>query len=161
MGLPGAGKTTTATVLSQLTGAVRLSSDEVRTTMFPQATFSQAEHDQVYAELDRRTTQLLTEGHDVIYDANLNRRLHRDEKYAICRQAGAQARLLWIQTPRELAKQRARHESRTHLWPPSMTADQLFEHVASVIEPPGPDEPHTAIDGTKVTPEYVRTCLGL
>lgn len=161
MGYPGAGKTTTANVLHEITGAVHLSSDAMRSVLFPDPTFTEAEHDALYQHLDTTTTELLSAGKDVIYDANLNRLSHRQDKYEICKQTDAQAVLLWLKTPRDMAKERAAHTSRQHLWPPDTTPDQLFEHVASVLEEPAPNETFTEIDGTKVTPDYIKQTLGL
>lgn len=161
MGYPGAGKTTAAKQLEQLTGAVRLSSDDIRLQVFPQPTFSLAEHAQLYNELNRRTAQLLESGRDVIYDANLNRYQHRKEKYAICQQTGAQASLLWVQAPKELAKNRATHQTRSHLATPTETLAEMFERVANVIEPPAQNEPYTVIDGTKISADYIKARLRL
>jgi len=158
-GYPGAGKSTTAKVIEQLTGAIRLSSDEVRIELFPKPTFSQQEHDALYKELDNRAEKLLSEGRNVVYDANLNRYQHRKDKYDICQRTGATAKLLWIQADKSLAKERALHESRQHLWPEAETPDQMFDRIASIIEEPGPDEPYTAIDGTKVTESYIENLL--
>lgn len=161
MGYPGAGKTTTANVLHELTGAVHLSSDAMRSVLFVEPDFSEQEHATLYEHLDKTTVDLLKAGQDVIYDANLNRLQHRQEKYAICEQAGAEPVLLWLKTPRDMAKERAGHMSRQHLWPPNTTPEQLFEHVANVIEEPGANERYTEVDGTKVTPEYIKELLGL
>jgi predicted kinase len=160
-GYPGAGKTTAAEVIAQLTGAAHLQSDKVRLELFPQPTFSQMEHDALYATLDARTEQLLRQGRDVIYDANLNRYQHRRDKYVICEKTGAAPILLWVQTEKTLSKARAMHDSRKHLWPPGETPDKLFDRVADIIEEPGPAEPHIIIDGTAVTPEYISDLLQL
>ncbi len=159
LGYPGAGKTTTAKIIEELTGAVRLASDEYRIRLFPQPSFSQAEHDQLYQELDTETERLLQAGTSVVYDANLNRLKHRQDKYAICRRVQARSVLLWVKTPKPVAKDRALHESRSHLWPPSETAEDMFERISSVIEQPGPDEPYIAVDGTKVTRHYIQELL--
>ena len=158
-GYPGAGKTTTAEVVQQLTGAEHLSSDRLRAEMFPKSDFSQDEHDRLYETLDQNTKQLLEQGKDVIYDANLNRYGHRKDKYDICRQTGAKAILLWVQTPKPLAKERAGHYSRQHLWPVDETPSQLFDRIADVIEEPTASEPYIAIDGTKVDQDYIRQKL--
>ncbi len=158
-GYPGAGKTTTAEIIADLTGAVHLSSDKVRLELFPEPTFSQSEHDQLYAELDRRTEALLREGRDVIYDANLNRREHRQEKYEICRRAHATPQLIWVQTEREVARQRALHESRSPLWPKHEHPGQMFDRIAGIIEPPAASEPHITINGQAITPESVSSRL--
>ena len=154
-GYPGAGKTTTAGVISQLTGAVHLSSDKKRLEMFPNPSFSPQEHDTLYAALDTQTEELLGQGKDVIYDANLNRYQHRAEKYAICQKTGAAPMLIWVKAPKSLAKERAAHISRLHLVPEKETPDAMFDRIADVIEEPGPEEPYTELDGTKITQQYV------
>lgn len=155
-GYPGAGKTTAAEIVHKLTGAVKLSSDITRFEMFSQPTFSQTEHDELYKVLDRKTEELLADGKSVIYDANLNRYQHRHDKYEICRQVGAHPVLLWVRTPQDLAKQRASHLSRQHLWPPNETAGQLFERIAGLLEEPRPNEPYVIIDGTALDENHIR-----
>jgi predicted kinase len=159
LGYPGAGKTTTAKVIHDLTGAEHLSSDAVRLELFPKPSFSQVEHDELYAELDRRTEQMLESGKDVIYDANLNRYQHRKDKYDICNRTGAKAVLLWVKTPKELAKTRAVHESRFHLVPKDERPADMFERIARIIEEPTIDEPYIEVDGTKVTKPYIAELL--
>ncbi|TXG76543.1 adenylyl-sulfate kinase, partial [Patescibacteria group bacterium] len=106
MGLPGAGKTTVAQHIADLTSAVRLSSDDVRRELFATSTFSEDEHDKLYAELDARVRAMLQQGTSVVYDANLNRRAHRDEKHHLAASLGADTMLIWVKTPEEIAKQR-------------------------------------------------------
>jgi predicted kinase len=161
LGYPGAGKSTAAHIIHELTGAEHISSDTLRLKLFPHPTFSAQEHDQLYRELDKRTEELLRAGKDVVYDANLNRFRHRQEKYAICERTGAKALLLWVQTPNELAKTRAVHDSRSHLWPGDETPQGMFERSARVIEEPRTNEPYTVVDGTRVTPAYIAELLGL
>ena len=146
-GYPGAGKTTAARLLQQQTGAVHLSSDQMRLEMFPKPSFSQTEHDQLYRRLDQRTEELLASGQSVIYDANLNRRQHRLEKYQIAQRTGANYLLLWIKTNRQQARARATDPSRQHLIPPQETAGQMFDRIADLIEEPAADEPALIING--------------
>ncbi len=159
LGLPGAGKTTTAQLIADLTGAVRLSSDELRFKLIEAPTFTQAEHDIVYRTLDYISELLLSQGISVIYDANLNRFRHRQDKYAICERAGAQAVLVWIKTPRDLAKQRAVHEDRAHFAPKDETLEGMFERITDVFEPPQAGEAPVLIDGTHIDAEIVRQAL--
>ncbi|HSX08234.1 MAG TPA: ATP-binding protein [Candidatus Saccharimonadales bacterium] len=159
IGYPGAGKTTTAEMISKITGAVRLSSDEVRFSMFPEPTFSQEEHGLLYRELDSRTEALLRKGVSVIYDANLNRKSHRQEKYDICERTGAVAVALWLRTPRSLAKERAIHESRSHFAPKDETLGSMFERITEVFEPPTPEEHALVLDGTALNEAQVSAFL--
>ncbi len=161
MGYPGAGKTTTAQMIAKLTGAVHISSDKMRLALFPEPKFTPEEHKLLYDELDHITRDLLRAGKDVIYDANLNRLIHRKEKYDVCQEVGAQAKLIWIKTKKDTAKQRAVHDSRSHLWPPDEPADKMFERISEVIEEPKSDEHYIAISGDHFSKEAVKKALGL
>lgn len=161
LGYPGAGKTTTAEVIHELTGAEHLSSDKLRLELFPRPSFSPEEHDTLYQTLDERTEALLGQGKDVIYDANLNRYQHRQDKYAICQRTGAQPKLIWVQTPKEIARQRATDPQRQQLVPLGETLPQMFDRIAGIIEEPLENEPHITVDGTKVTPEYITNKLDI
>jgi predicted kinase len=159
MGYPGAGKTTAAEALAEITGAVHLSSDTMRLEVAPQPTFTPEEHDQLYAKLNQTTEELLGAGTSVIYDANLNRREHRQEKYDICQRTGAEPVLLWVQTDKTLAKERALDEKRSRLVPRDETASEMFERIATIIEPPQDDEHAISVDGTKITTNYLNSLL--
>ncbi len=161
LGYPGAGKTTTASIIQKKTGAVHLSSDALRTELFASPQFDQAEHDALYKALDEKTESLLREGKDVIYDANLNRLQHRQEKYEICKRTGATSILVWVQTEKDTAKQRATVPSRAHLAPQNETLSQMFDRIAGIIEEPNANEPFVAVDGTNITPEAIANTLGL
>ena len=160
-GYPGAGKTTTAKIIHDLTNAVHLSSDELRLQMFPEPQFTPEEHDKLYKALDDQPRQLLSAGKSVIYDANLNRRQHRQEKYDICQQTGAKPVLVWIQTPSDIAKQRATHVERQHLVPKAESPENMFDRIAGIIESPTPEENPVKLDGTLITPDYVNQMLKL
>lgn len=160
-GYPGAGKTTAAKAIATITGAVHLSSDELRLKLFKPPTFSLTEHAKLYAQLNIQTKKLLSRGHDVIYDANLNRYQHRQEKYTIARIINAKPILIWVKTPKELAKQRALDEIRKPLWPTHETPNHMFERIASIIEPPQEDEPYISLDGTQISQAYIKEKLGL
>lgn len=162
MGLPGAGKTTIAQHIADLTGATLLSSDAVRRELFAKSTFTQTEHDQLYAELDKRMTELLQTGQSVVYDANLNRRTHRDEKRQLAETLGVQARLIWVQTPEEMARQRRVDQEPQHdLIPEHETAGEMFDRIAQAIEQPTPEESPVIIDGRDVSPSDISRSLGI
>lgn len=159
MGLPGAGKTTLAKTLQKLTKAARLSSDDYRLLIYPEPTFSQKEHDNLYGLLDHSVGHLLEAEHDVIYDANLNRKIHRIEKYELAKKYDANVRLWWVQTAKELAKQRRVDEQESLLLPEGETPERMFDRIAEVFEKPEADEPYTAVDGTNVTTSSVKELL--
>src|SRR3990167_2582594 len=141
LGFPGAGKTTAAKIIAGLTGAVHLASYHIRLEMFPKPKFSEQEHQMLYDEIDRRTKELLMAGKSVVYDANLNRYVHRQEKYEICRRVGVSSVLVWIKIDKELARQRATAAERKHLVPPGEDSQAMFERIVGILEEPRPGEP--------------------
>lgn len=161
LGYPGAGKTTTAEIVAQQTGAVHLSSDKIRLHMFKEPQFTPAEHSAVYGTIDYFTELLLASGISVIYDANLNRFMHRQQKYDICARTQAQAIVLWIQTPKQTARQRATELAHTdpHRRVFGNFAPEVFDRIATGIEKPKPEERVITMDGTKITPESVKQAL--
>lgn len=159
MGLPGAGKTTLAKHIQSITKAARLSSDDYRVNIFPHPSFSQKEHDDLYAILNHSTEHLLASGRDVIYDANLNRKEHRQEKYHLAKKLQARVILWWVKTPETLAKSRRVAEQNSVLLPEGESAERMFERIAKVIEPPKRNEAHIVVDGTHITRETVEQLL--
>lgn len=160
MGLPGAGKTTVANHLEALTGAVRLTSDEVRFKLWRKPRLTEDEHQALYRHLNSTTKSLLQQGKSVIYDANLNRLCHRQEKYDLARKLGVSTQLFWVRTPRLIARKR-RIDAREHhhLVPKHETPSKMFDRVAQLIESPRYDEPYTELDGTKLTEQCVQQGL--
>lgn len=162
LGYPGAGKTTVARTLEVLTGAIRLSSDQIRVETYSQPNFSEKEHQELYDKINHLTEKYLLEGKSVIYDANLNRYIHRLEKYEIAKRIGAEVKLLWVQTPEEIAKHRATKlgEADEHR-PFGNMIEDVFERLVSEIEEPGDNEHPITIDGTKVSSDYIRSIVKL
>lgn len=158
-GYPGAGKTSVAKVVNELTGAQHLSSDEIRIELFPQPTYSQEEHDTVYRTLNERAEKFLAEGKSVIYDANLNRYAYRLEKYELCERTGAKAILLWVQASKELSRDRAVMRGHHHLVPKDETFESMFDRVTNVIEEPREDEPLYTVDGTHLNKDAIAEIL--
>lgn len=150
MGLPGAGKSTLARKLEQEKKAVRLSSDELRLILFPHPSFTQAEHDTLYQILDRSVEVLLQNGYDVVYDANLNRLQHREEKYELLKKFEAKAVLWWVKTPEELSKQRRLSEQNHRLIPQGDSPEKLFDRVARILEEPNQNEPYVFVNGKNI-----------
>lgn len=156
MGYPGAGKTHIARMIAEQTGAVHISSDEFHTKVFPKLTFSELEHEIRYNALDYITELLIKNGISVIYDANLNQRKHRAEKYAICKQYGVSARLVWVATDRSLSEERAtKYAADDPLRPYGNLKGETFNRIADGIELPADDEPYVKINGQNVTPEDI------
>ena len=159
MGLPGSGKSTFAKLLQQLTRATRLSSDDYRLMLFSHPTFTQDEHDNLYTLLDHNMEHLLQAGHSVIYDANLNRRKHREEKYAVAKKYDAKVVLWWLDVPQQLAKERRLASQNEQLIPDGESAERMFERVAKVIELPKKDENYLKVTGIDLDKASVEKLL--
>jgi len=150
MGLPGSGKTSLAQRLQKLGHTVHLSSDQFRMLLFPEPAFSQKEHDDIYRILDHNMQHLLESGVSVVYDANLNRHKHREEKYVVAKALNAHVLLWWLKTPQELSKDRRLSDQNSILLPPGESSANMFDRIASTFEPPRADEPHIVVDGSDV-----------
>jgi predicted kinase len=159
MGLPGAGKSTLAEKIEKLSGATLLSSDETRVAIFKEPCFSQQEHDYLYDILDHNVEHLLRAGKDVIYDANLNRKQHRTEKYDMARRFGANVSLWWVKAPVALAKNRRIEEQDHLLIPEGETSEKMFDRIAAVMEEPDETENYISIDGRHITDQEVQKYL--
>ena len=159
MGLPGSGKTTLASIIASITGATLVSSDESRLLMFEKPCFSSEEHDMLYATLDHNVEHLLEAGKDVIYDANLNRLEHRQQKYVLASKHGAEVKLWWVQVPEAYAKNRRINEQDARLIPNGETSAKMFDRIAGIIEEPLDSEHCIMIDGTDIKPETIAKLL--
>lgn len=162
LGYPGAGKTTTAKLIHELTGAVHLWADQIRRERFGNPTYTHEENIKLYAHLNDLTAELLRTGQDVIFDTNFNFFKDREHLRKIADKHGALTRLVWVQTPKALARDRATQNA--HTQDNRILGDMpvaQFDRMSSNLEPPHDDEPFVSIDGTKVTTAYVREKLAL
>ncbi len=162
LGYPGAGKTTVAEYIAQLTGAVHLNSDQFRLNMFKNPLeISETEHENMYRMLDHITKQTLGSGKSVIYDANLNRYAHRKEKYDIAALSGAKARLIWVKTDENEARKRATVEAKSYPAhrPFGNMEPKVFERLINQIEPPKNSEKSIIINGNKIDAKTIKKAL--
>lgn len=162
LGYPGAGKTTVAEFISQITGAVHLNSDQFRIHMFKKPLeISETEHENMYRMLDHITEQTLKSGKSVIYDANLNRYQHRKEKYDICERSGAQTKLIWVKTDEDEARKRATIEAGEHPGhrPFGNMDTATFARLIDQIEKPKENEKAIIINGNELTKQNIEQAL--
>ena len=162
IGYPGAGKTTIAKHIEEKTGAVHLWADRERQKLFGYATHSEDENRQLYEYLDQQTDRLLAEGHSVIFDTNFN--FHKDRLMLrdIAARHGAKTEIIWVNTPKEVAKPRALHHTHRDRngYPVTMTEEE-FDRLSNHLEPPSPDEHPVIIDGTDLNKVDLDKLLGL
>ena len=161
LGYPGSGKTTTSKVIHELTGAVHLWADAVRRESIGNPTYSHEENLKLYEYLNNVTEQLLEAGQSVIFDTNFNFYRDREHLRQIAKKHGAKSVLLWVTTPKELAKKRATADAHTqHTRVLGNMPEETFERVSKNLEEPREDESAIEVDGTKVTRQYVAALLG-
>ncbi len=161
LGLPGAGKTTTAKAIASITNALYVGSDETRLEKWQEPSFTQEEHDSLYKHLDQIAEYALVSGKNVVYDANLNRYIHRLEKYALAKRLGVDVVLCWVKVDRDMAKKRRLETQHPMLVPANEIPHEMFERIADIFEDPKDDERYIELDGTKIAKEYVAKKLGL
>lgn len=160
LGYPGAGKTITAKIISELTGAIHLWADKIRRKRFGTPTYSHQENVKLYTYLNDMTNKLLASGQSVVYDTNFNFYRDRQHMRTIAAKHNAQTLVVWVRTPKQLAKFRATqgaHMQDTRLLG-DMSADQ-FERMAKNLQEPLSDETVVQLDGTKVTKTTVASLL--
>lgn len=162
VGYPGSGKTTVAQIICAATGAVHIWTDQERQVMFGRPTHSAEESARLYTHLNDRTRKLLRAGESVVFDTNFNFKHDRDHLRQIAAKAGADVKLIWMQTNADTAKERATHELHAgrNGYEVKMDSD-TFERIASHLEPPTSDEQPIVFVGEHLQKSAVLSALGL
>jgi predicted kinase len=149
VGYPGAGKTTVAQKIQELTGAEHIWADKERRSMFGKA-YDTTQSTQLYDHLNQVAETLLDQGKSVIYDTNFNFRRDRDYLKDLAAKHGGETKLIWLATPTALSKKRA-VGSRPYI---DMTAEE-FDMTAAKCEAPSSDEQPIKVDGTNISTETI------
>jgi predicted kinase len=164
LGYPGAGKTTTAHLIAELTGAVHIWTDAVWRELFPEPTYTQEEKAELYENLNTRAAQLLENGRSVVYDTGFNYYSDRTRMYQIAARYNVKTTLVWLQVPVALACKRA--TANVSRGDTRLLGDALgnmsktdFDEIVSHLEPPHADESVVIMDGTKITATYVQDLI--
>lgn len=162
LGYPGSGKTTTAKIIHELTGAVHLWADRERTSLYGEPTHTHDENLHLYGLLNDETAQLLSLGHSVVFDTGFNFFADREHLREIAEAHNADCLVLWLTTHKHLAKERAIHNehSATNGYPKLMKETD-FERISRNLEPPQESEHYIELDGTKISSQYVAKRLGI
>lgn len=162
LGIPGSGKTSVSEYMAKLTKAVHISSDQFRKHMFDNPEhITEIEHDQIYSMLDYITVQILKSGKSVIYDANLNQYVHRQQKYKICAEVGAVPKLIWVKTDKEVARRRATKQADLHPRhrPFGNMKTETFNRLVQQMEEPKKNEKTALISGDEIDEEEIKRVI--
>jgi predicted kinase len=163
IGYPGAGKTTVAKIIAKLTGAVHLWADKQRREMFINPDHSHTENVQLYSELNNKTQQLLKSGKSVVFDTNFNFYKDRVKLKKIADKYGADCKVIWLDTNREVSKQRATdvlaHQKENRVLGSMPVND--FNRMSNNLQPPRPSESPLKITGIDISEQKVRQLLNL
>lgn len=162
IGYPGSGKTTVAQLVERATGAIHLWADQERHNLFSKPSHSSLESTQLYDELNARTEKLLANGHSVLFDTNFNYYSDREKLRSIAKSRGATPVLIWVNTSRELSRDRAVGNSApVRNGYPMHMSPQAFDVIANKLEEPTLAEEPICIDGTHVVADDIYKKLGV
>ena len=161
IGVPGAGKTTTAEIIAEATGAVHLWADAERHKLFINPTHSHEESELLYKKLNDETERLLSAGKSVVFDTNFNFYADRQKLRDIANQYGADLKIIWLTTPIEISKQRSIGVHYTRNGYSNQMTNEQFKQIVAKLEPPLESEDAVHIDGTEIKKEDVLRQLGL
>jgi predicted kinase len=159
LGYPGAGKTTVARLVAQQTGAVHLWADDERHKMFAEPTHAHDENLELYKHLNTRADELLTDGKSVVFDTSFNLYKDRDHLRTIAERHGAVTVVIWVNTPRSTAQQRAVHSPVNRNGYMEGMDERRFDAIADKLELPTPDEKVIKIDGVKLDEQALTRLL--
>ena len=159
-GLPGSGKSVVARTLKQKLSkediqSQIISSDQLRTILTPDPTYSEDERNMLYQSLICIVNSLTKYGANVIIDATGNKRKYRDD----CRAKVKHFFEVYLKCPLEICIQRESSRKETHMAPKNIylkakrSEDNTVPGLGDPYEPP--KKPELQIDSNILSPEDI------
>ena len=105
-GLPGVGKSTVSSLVTDVVDGVRLRSEVVRNELFEEPPYTEESREKVYEELFERASSFLGGGTSVVVDATFREHDRRLAAREVAHTADARFRLLYVVCEREIAEER-------------------------------------------------------
>jgi len=156
LGVPGSGKSYFARQLAAKTHAVRFNSDAMRLALFGSVEEVEKRRNDpamnvmTFGTIDYVAEQVLSAGHDVVYDAHHNRRDLRKKFEQMALLHGAIPLVVWMKTPQAVALSRAQNREATVdqlRLSPEVVREVVRRQLANFDEPDEHENVIT-IDGT-------------
>lgn len=155
---PGSGKTYFSRQATERLGAVRLNSDSMRRAIFGSAD----EHERikeilgrptvlsyVFNSMDYSAEQVVSAGHDLIYESNNNKREHRQHTQKLASEYGAVSITVHLEVPYDIALKRIQEREHASDSRPldEQGARELLDRIQSNTDPFDDDELIVNLDG--------------
>ena len=155
-GLPFSGKTTLARALANRCDCVHLDLDAIarRKNLFPEEGINDEQWGQVFREVYRQVTTLLTSGKSVICDAVNYDRVGRDRLRRIAQRSDSSVYVIYINLSIQELEQRRQANQAYHQRPP--VRDKDFVELATEFEVPTTEENVLVYDGVQSIPEWMK-----
>lgn len=141
-GLPGVGKSTVSSYVTERIDGVRLRSDAIRKELVDEPAYTDAERERVYDELFGRAESHLAEGTSVVLDATFAEGTRRETLERIADRHGVEFQLLQVVCNPEVVKQRI--ESRDDISDADVSVYREFRDEFDSLE-----LDHVRIDNSK------------
>lgn len=133
----------------------------MRSELFKKPAYAVAANKIVFGEMDKRTANFLSQGKNVIYDANTTKRIYRDKLRKLAKKHKARYLLLWFQVPVNVAIGRILKRKKLKsefLQKYHVPIDKwVVLRIRKEIEPPTSSEPHIIVDGQKPYKKQIKT----
>ena len=148
-GLPFAGKSSLARSLAKAVNAASVELDAIngeRGLGLDGQRISAADWDETYRIAYQRIDGFLCEGRPVVYDSASFTRPQRDEVRAIAKSYGVLSKVIYVEVPENIIKERLLQNRKTRLR--YDVRDDDFAHVLDNFKPPEDDENVVCYDQT-------------